>query len=298
MRPTRMSQPSGGPPPLSRPSSPPPLSAGHDRDNTVRPIYEPTASTSPLPAEGRTAPQWLAFLAAAGVALALAVCLILYVGVQSSSLTQGFSLAELVKAAEPSVVRITTLTDSGEGVGTGFLVKNDGTVVTNWHVIENASEATATLADGRTFGIRGCLGADPHTDLALLQIDCPAHLLPRPLKVSPTLPDKGEKVFALGNPMGLSDSVSDGIVAAVRSGTELHPDLRATVIQHTAPISQGNSGGPLINSRGEVVGVNTLASGPGVQNLNFAISSRDLFNMAANKYSIPGTLPSRARVHD
>ncbi len=294
MCPREMPHRSGGPPPLSRPpSTPPPLSCGKQHGNVAPTGCEPTTINTVVPYEERPTWQWHAIVAA-GVAVALALGLIVYVSVQTAGVTRALSLAELVKMVEPSVVRIEVPPDF---VGTGFLVGNTGTVVTNWHVIEGASEATVTLSDGRVFQISGCLAVEPKADLAFLQLDCPVHLLPRPLKLSPSLPEKGEKVFALGNPLGLSSSVSDGIVAALRNRAEVGG---GELIQHTASISKGNSGGPLINSRGEVVGVNTLSLdflNLGSQNLNFAVSSREVLSLAS-KPAIPATFPLRAPSND
>lgn len=188
------------------------------------------------------------------------------------------SLVQLIKRIKPSVVKITTEGTVGVGIGTGFLVGTDGQVVTNSHVVKGARSATATFPNDRTVAVRRCLVLAPEKDLALLQLDRRAGLLPSPLKLCTALPEQGEAVYAYGGPLGLSNSVSDGIVSAIRAipgRSERFADPVVTWIQHTAPISPGNSGGPLLNARGEVVGVNSCYLRE-AQNLNFAVSSRDV----------------------
>jgi S1-C subfamily serine protease len=134
--------------------------------------------------------------------------------------------------------------------------------------------------------------------LALLKIR-PAGRKLATLRVAEATPAKGEKVYAFGEPMGLSGSVSDGLVAAIRGGEEMREilgdelyvrllqyDLDTDWIQTTAPISHGNSGGPLVNSRAEVVGVNTL-SPPVGQNLNFAVSATHIRDLIRGQFLRP-----------
>ena len=132
----------------------------------------------------------------------------------------------------------------------------------------------------------GTLAVLETQDLAVLQVKCPADRL-TPIRIAATLPRKGERVAAFGAPLGFSFTTSDGLVSALRSGKELdgeflnlnmplHSDPRQTWIQTTAPISKGNSGGPLVNLRGEVIGVNTLSIPQLGQNLNFAVSCLDV----------------------
>jgi len=190
------------------------------------------------------------------------------------------SLVEIIKAIKPSVVRIET----DEGSGTGFLVGTHGEVVTNAHVIQDASQAVATFHDGHAVVVLGCLMVAKDNDLAVLKLDGSTRRPPPPLKLYAGLPEQGEKVFAYGNPLGLSDTVSDGIVSAVRVFND------HVLIQHTAPISPGNSGGPLLNARGEVVGVNTFYLRD-AQNLNFAVSSRDVLALLVSERQAAAVFP-------
>lgn len=199
------------------------------------------------------------------------------------------STREVVQLVEPSVVQVNV---PGVGLGSGFVVDNQGTVATNFHVIEGAKEARIMFpADGAEFPVQGFLAVVPGKDLAVLKFN-PGNRTLKPLAMATLPPEKGESVLAFGAPKGFSGSVSDGIVSSVRNGTELQAllkqgsavdvytkylgyELDAVWIQTTAPISGGNSGGPLVNSRGEVVGLNTWNRTDG-QNLNFAISIEHL----------------------
>ena len=177
------------------------------------------------------------------------------------------SLPELVRRVKPSVVSVLTYDAKGEPLisGSGFFVRA-GEVVTNMHVIKGAHrvEIHTIEGKGRTYPVTGVLAVDDEADLALLKADLPAdrsHALP----LTTTLPDEGEQVFVIGNPLRLEGSVSDGIVSAVREV----PDL-GRIIQVTAPVSHGNSGSPLFNMRGEVIGIVTVKVTNG-QNINLAL---------------------------
>lgn len=224
----------------------------------------------------------------------------------------GQDLAGLVAKTDPSVVTIVLEQNSQ---GSGFVVDAKGLIVTNYHVIEGAKAATVTFPNKRSFPVKGFLAILPGKDLALIQIDPAGQQLPV-LRVSEAVPAKGERVFAFGAPMGLSGSVSDGIVAAIRAGTDVRDtllklanqdiyqktlgyDLDAQWIQTTAPISPGNSGGPLVNAQGEVVGINSWAHALG-QNLNFALCSVHIKQFLAGAgtnlqplASLPPPRPSR-----
>lgn len=186
---------------------------------------------------------------------------------QLSTVPQQASLPELVRRVKPSVVSVLTYDAKGEPLisGTGFFVR-PGEVVTNMHVIKGAHrvEIHTLEGKGRTYPVAGALAVDDEADLALLKIDLPAERS-RPLPMTTALPDEGEQVFVIGNPLRLEGSVSDGIVSAVREV----PDL-GRIIQVTAPVSHGNSGSPLFNMRGEVIGIVTVKVTNG-QNINLAL---------------------------
>ena len=190
-------------------------------------------------------------------------------------------LADLVELVEPAVVRINTVGVARKGMGSGFLIDGQGLVLTNYHVIKSATTATVVFHDGRTTRVMGYRVASKSKDLAILQI-MPQQDPNQYLRLAPNSPRKGVRVAAFGAPLGLSFSMSEGIVSALRTPQELlrtNLDLNVRWIQTTAPISPGNSGGPLVNMRGEVVGVNAAASKEGAQNLNFAIDAEEIRNV-------------------
>lgn len=155
------------------------------------------------------------------------------------------------------------------GTGSGFILSADGRVLTNAHVVEGTKQVKVTLKDGKIYQGR-VVGVDPMTDIAVVQIQ--ATLLPTVTigKSNNLLP--GEWAIAIGNPLGLDNTVTVGIISALgRSSVEVGvPDKRVKFIQTDAAINPGNSGGPLLNAKGEVIGVNTAIRAD-AQGLGFAI---------------------------
>lgn len=156
-----------------------------------------------------------------------------------------------------------------QGTGSGFIIDAEGLILTNAHVIEGADQVLVTLKDGREFAGE-VLGEDPLTDLAVIRVE--ASGLP-----TVTLGDSeqlrpGEWAIAIGNPLGLDNTVTAGIISATgRSSSQVRvPDKRVNFIQTDAAINPGNSGGPLLNEQGQVIGVNTAIIG-GAQGIGFAI---------------------------
>ena len=156
-----------------------------------------------------------------------------------------------------------------QGVGSGFIVSEDGTIFTNAHVVEGSDTVQVTLKDGRTVDGR-VVGTDPLTDVAVIDID--ADNLPTVALSDSNQLQPGEWAIAIGNPLGLDNTVTAGIISATgRSSSQIRvPDKRVRFIQTDAAINPGNSGGPLLNERGQVIGVNTAIIG-GAQGLGFAI---------------------------
>jgi S1-C subfamily serine protease len=188
------------------------------------------------------------------------------------------------KAASPSVVNITAMTVERDffsldvqqvpaGTGTGFFWDDQGHIVTNFHVIQGASAARVTLADQTTHRAE-LVGAFPDRDLAVLRVALPkGKLPPLPLGSSRDL-QVGQRVFAIGNPFGLDQTLTTGIVSAL--GREIESVTRRrirNVIQTDAAINPGNSGGPLLDSAGRLIGVNTAIYSPSGANsgIGFAI---------------------------
>jgi serine protease Do len=155
-------------------------------------------------------------------------------------------------------------------LGSGVIVTNEGHIITNTHVVNQVDQIEVQLSDGRTKTAR-LIGADSQLDLAVLKIDDPG-VKPLVLADSDTV-QPGDSVLAIGNPFGLQETVTDGIISW--KGEPNSTDLRGDLLQTNAAINPGNSGGPLINVRGEVVGINEqiVSSSGGSQGIGFAIPS-------------------------
>ena len=142
-----------------------------------------------------------------------------------------------------------------EGQGSGFIIDKDGHILTNYHVVANARDVEITLHNRKRYPAK-VIGNDPAHDLAVLQISAP-NLVPAVLGDSQNL-QVGQKVYAIGNPFGLNGTMTRGIVSSIRSVREPNGATIDKAIQTDAAVNPGNSGGPLLNSRGEVIGINTL----------------------------------------
>ncbi len=189
-------------------------------------------------------------------------------------------ISAVVDKTGPAVVRIDssrTLKSRSQqagdrvvrGTGSGFIIKADGLVLTNAHVVEGATTVTVTLKDGREFTGQ-VLGKDTLTDVAVVKI--PSTNLPTVAIGNSDQIKPGEWAIAIGNPLGLDNTVTAGIISATgrSSGVIGAPDKRVSFIQTDAAINPGNSGGPLLNQEGQVIGMNTAIIG-GAQGLGFAI---------------------------
>jgi hypothetical protein len=179
------------------------------------------------------------------------------------SIEGGQQTAAVAKKQAAAVVEITTKDQSGKLLagGSGFLVRSDGVFVTNEHVIDGAASASVELSNGDVFDDVVLLDSDKRRDLAILKVK--ALNTPVSKLGDSDLLEVGQHVIAIGNPEGLTRSVSDGIVSAIRQGDGFK------MIQTTAPISHGSSGGPLLNDSGDVIAV-TFGALDG-QNLNLAV---------------------------
>jgi Do/DeqQ family serine protease len=155
------------------------------------------------------------------------------------------------------------------GTGSGFIISADGRILTNAHVVDGADTVTVTLKDGRHLQGK-VMGEDPVTDVAVIKIQ--ANHLPTVALGNSDQLKPGEWAIAIGNPLGLDNTVTTGIISATgRSSSDVGiPDKRVSFIQTDAAINPGNSGGPLLNQRGEVIGMNTAII-QGAQGLGFAI---------------------------
>ncbi len=172
------------------------------------------------------------------------------------------TVPEIAEKVKPSVVGIKVFTTSGAGIGTGFLIREDGYIATNHHVIEGALSVTVTFYDG-TEHEATVVGSDALTDLAVLKIKGSGYPAVEFGDSAALL--VGELVVAIGTPSGLelAGTVTDGIVSAINRDVKIYDDTgvlskRMSLIQTNANINPGNSGGPLINDRGQVIGITTM----------------------------------------
>ena len=208
--------------------------------------------------------------------------------------TKTMSVNGVYRTAGPGVVEITTTTSSGssdspfpfggsgsgrsQAQGSGFVYDSSGHIVTNDHVVAGATKVSVTLADGSKYSAK-VVGTDPSTDLAVLKVDAPSSKLhPLSLGDSGKL-EVGDGVVAIGSPFGLDETVTSGIVSAL--GRDISAQNNFTipgVIQTDAAINHGNSGGPLLNMAGEVVGVNTQieSDSGGNEGVGFAVPSNTI----------------------
>ena len=190
--------------------------------------------------------------------------------------TDSLPLQDIYEENIPSVVSIATQTRTGSASGTGVVLTADGYIVTNAHVVENAVTATVLLTDGRELDAR-LVGADSISDLAVLRVEA-NDLIPAEFGDSGVL-RVGDSVAAIGDPLGvgLRGTLTNGIVSAINRDVSVS-GRTMTLIQTNAAINSGNSGGPLINCYGQVIGIITLkigdnASSAGVEGIGFAIPS-------------------------
>lgn len=188
-----------------------------------------------------------------------------------------FGAKEIYQKVGPSVVEITIYNEDGnpESLGSGFFIDDEGTVLTNYHVVEGAYSAKVSLNSGRTYDVKAVLDYNKELDLALLETDV-SHS--EAVKFASEAPETGDKVYAIGSSKGQTGTLSEGIVS---TASRRFADVDVDYIQHNAPISSGNSGGPLVNAHGKVMGVNSMSL-KDAQNMNYAINIQELNKLNAN----------------
>jgi S1-C subfamily serine protease len=217
-----------------------------------------------------------------------------------SDLGDVLTIQEIYERYSPGVVQVRTLTAANElgdaedffgqqprGLGSGFVIDKEGHIVTNFHVVEDAETVQVVFSDDDNPVEAKVLGVDPSTDIAILEVDTDGRALtPVPLGDSESLVP-GDTAIAIGNPFGLDRTVTQGIVSALQRSIRAPDGFRIdNVIQTDAPINSGNSGGPLLNDRGEVIGVNSqILTGGGASEGNvgigFAVPVNTVRNVAS-----------------
>jgi hypothetical protein len=214
----------------------------------------------------RKLPPWLALLA------------LFFFAAAPATRAEGESLPELIRRVKPSVVSVITYNAKGEVAltGSGFFVR-PGQVLTNLHVVEGAHRAEVRTFEGKgkTYTVAGLSSVDEDGDLAVLSVEMPPERA-NVVETAQAAPEEGERIFVIGNPLRLEGSVADGIVSAVREVPSL-----GRIVQITAPISHGNSGSPVFNMKGQVVGVVTIRVMNG-QNINLALGSPRFASLRAS----------------
>lgn len=198
------------------------------------------------------------------------------------SVTHGGALTiqEIYRLVNPAVVTVMAQLDYGASLGTGVIFRKDGYVLTNYHVVAGSSDCSVTLSSGRTYEA-SYVGGDSGNDVAVLKLE--ASDLPTAEIGDSDALTVGDTVYAIGNPLGeeLRGTLTDGIVSAINRDVKVS-DRTMTLIQTNAALNEGNSGGPLINVYGQVVGVNTIkmmSVSSNVEGLGFALPMRSVQKM-------------------
>ena len=204
-----------------------------------------------------------------GVILMVALC---------SPIAAITDLTELVKIIQPAVATVVVydVNSNVSNLGTGFFIDKTGILITNHHVLVGKFSAEVRIADGSTYPIKTVIAENQATDLVKVRVDIPSEKV-HWLSVSAKPPRVAQHVVVVGSPMGLEQSVSDGIVSSVRE----IPGL-GIFYQMSAPISPGSSGSPVVNLEGKVIGVATFQFLQG-QNLNFAIAGNSILDLATDE---------------
>jgi putative serine protease PepD len=207
------------------------------------------------------------------------------------------SVVELVEAVEPSVVQVET----NRGLGSGFVLDETGLVVTCNHVVSDVTLAEVVFADGRRAPVIGVCYEDPRQDIAILSIKPPGRVTA--LALAPTSPKKGAPIVAFGSPVGLSFTISDGSVSALRTVGELlaldgpfkgilrgdasfELALNVRLVQITSSTMPGNSGGPVVDFLGNVVGISSFCLDWNGQIYEFCISADEIRDAAAKLHAV------------
>lgn len=195
-----------------------------------------------------------------------------------------------------SVVLINSydVNNNQSSLGSGFVIDQSGIILTNLHVIARSANIRVKTGDSKTYDIEEVVYIDSKNDLALLKVKKDKTRFTTVVKGDSNDIDVGDKVYTIGNPVGLEFSLSEGIVSGKRDEDPIDKKPRE-LIQITAPVSPGNSGGPVLDKKGRVIGVTTLGSGGGLQNLNFAVPIKFIADAGSYKNIAYKLLPQNPK---
>ncbi len=201
------------------------------------------------------------------LAIVISVTVVCCTGCDETPQGESYTATEIYEMTKNSIGEITTYDRRGDelALGTGFVYETNGKIITNYHVIEESCSASIAL-NGTTYTVQSVLAYDKEIDLAILKVNASLS----PLSISYDEPTVGETAYAFGSSRGLTGTFSQGIVTCANRTLD-----GVSYVQHDAAISGGNSGGPLINGKGKVIGVNTLTIKDS-QNLNLAIATGEI----------------------
>ena len=206
--------------------------------------------------------------------MAARICLLVIISLMGIvTRAQSNNLEQLLPSIQDAVFTIYASSDHGTSQGSGFFISSDGIGVTNFHVLEDMKNAYIIDRQGDRFEISSIIDYNPICDLVKFRINNAKPV--KELEISNVDPKQGESIFNISTPIGFEQTVSTGIVSAIRE------DSHGTIIQITAPISPGSSGSPVIDTKGRVIGVATFGVEEG-QSLNFAVSIRQLDQLSKN----------------
>jgi tetratricopeptide (TPR) repeat protein len=210
----------------------------------------------------------------------VALAVFLYLVMIGYSTTEA-RFTELVKDIRPAVVTVVVYDSNHQvsGIGSGFFIDKYGHLITNYHVIDGKYAAEVRTADGNSYPVALVVADNKSVDLVKLLVDIPREKI-KWIQVSKDLPSIAEQIMVVGSPMGLDQTVSEGIVSSIREIPSV-----GEFFQMSAPISPGSSGGPVINLKGEVIGVTTFQFVRG-QNLNFAIAGNSVQKLKPSRLGL------------
>lgn len=201
--------------------------------------------------------------------------------------TSALTITDAFNKVAPAVVIVSTkgvqnyngfFSQEVEGIGSGFIINEDGYILTNYHVIEGAQEVTVTLSDKRDVQAK-VVNYDQNQDIAMLKIVDDSIKVPAVVELGDSdALQPGETVLAIGTPLSkdLSQTVTNGIVSAMNRNVETESGVKLNLIQTNTAINPGNSGGPLVNAKGQVIGINTMKMGGDAEGIGFAIPINDI----------------------